>query len=210
MAGRKRKPDTERFQELTEQIQHDEQYLSERQSKLNQRKDQRIEVLSHLIVGQMEERCLNYPEVESILTQLAKGEPSKRQLELLDDSDGAQVKANDLQSDRVVQLILRVTEQEKAKIQSNMKKAHYTSFNSYAKKLLLDGYLILWTSPETRELKKELNAANRNLNQLVKRANTTGSIYAGDFQDILSCWEEIQTKTLHYIDQMNRKTHGIH
>lgn len=76
--------------------------------------------------------------------------------------------------------------------------------------MLLDGYLILWTSPETRELKQELGVINRSLNQLVKRANTTGSIYVSDFLDMRSCWQEIQKKVLHYIDEMSRKTSSKH
>jgi hypothetical protein len=71
--------------------------------------------------------------------------------------------------------------------------------------MLLDGYLILWTSPETRELKKELGNVNRSLNQLVKRANVTGSIYQADFVDMLECWKKIQKEVLHYIDEMSRK-----
>lgn len=75
---------------------------------------------------------------------------------------------------------------------------------------MMRGYLIQWTSPETKELRRELGAVNRSLNQLVKRANTTGSIYAGDFLDMLGIWQSIQDKTLHYIDEMSRKTNGLH
>jgi hypothetical protein len=98
-----------------------------------------------------------------------------------------------------------VSEKERQQIYDNMERAQYTSFNRYAKKMLLDGYLIVWSSPETRELKKELGNVNRSLNQLVKRANSTGSIYFGDFMDILECWKKIEKETLHYIDEMNRK-----
>ena len=86
-----------------------------------------------------------------------------------------------------------------------MAKAQYGSFNSYAKKMMLDGYLIVWNSPENRELKRELGNVNRNINQLVRRANLTGSIYRGDFLDMLECWKKIQKETVRYINQMIRK-----
>ena len=204
MAGRKQKSVLERLRDVTAQLQKEEARLARCQAKVMEYQ-QRDVLLSHVVVGELEEWRLPFPEVESVLTQLEKRESTEKQTAIFEEGKTAEAP-----SDKRVQLILRVTEGEKAAIQANMRKAHYTRFNSYARKLLLDGYLILWTSPETRALKKELGAVNRSLNQLVKRANVTGSIYAGDFQDILCCWQKIQKTTLHYIDQMNRKSHGLH
>ena len=204
MAGRKRKPDALRFADLTRQIEKLEGVLNDVQKRLNQMKEERIAILSHVIVGRMEVLRLNYPQVESLLTQLFKGQPTSQQKKLMENAGVTSLSAEE-DNDRKVQLIIRVSEKEKRKMSENMRKAQYTSFNSYAKKMLLDGYLIVWSSPETRELKKELGNVNRSLNQLVKRANSTGSIYSGDFMDILECWKKIEKETLHYIDEMNRK-----
>jgi hypothetical protein len=204
MAGRKRKPDALRFADLTSQIEKLEDVLSAGQKRLNRMKEERIAVLSHMIVGRMEVLRLNYPQVESLLTQLFKGQPTSQQKKLVENAANTSLSSEE-DNDREVQLIIRVSEKEKRQMYENMRKAQYTSFNSYAKKMLLDGYLILWTSPETRELKKELGNVNRSLNQLVKRANVTGSIYKADFVDMLECWKKIQKEVLHYIDEMNRK-----
>ena len=204
MAGRKRKPDALRFADLTGQIEKLEGVLTDVQNRLNRMKKERIAILSHVIVGRMEVLRLNYPQVESLLTQLFKGQPTIQQKKLMENPAVTSLSAEE-DNDREVQLIIRVSEKEKRQMYENMKKAQYTSFNSYAKKMLLDGYLILWTSPETRELKKELGNVNRSLNQLVKRANVTGSIYKADFVDMLECWKKIQKEVLHYIDEMNRK-----
>ena len=203
MAGRKQKPDTLRFTELTKRIEKLEEMVTAGQKRLCRLKQERIAVLSHLIVGRMEVLRLNYPQVESLLTQLFKGEPSNQQAELIEKNEIQQVQKP--ASGQNVDLKVRVSEKERQQIYDNMERAQYTSFNSYAKKMLLDGYLIVWSSPETRELKKELGNVNRSLNQLVKRANSTGSIYSGDFMDILECWKKIEKETLHYIDEMNRK-----
>jgi hypothetical protein len=204
MAGRKRKPDALRFADLTSQIEKLEDVLSAGQKRLNRMKEERIAVLSHMIVGRMEVLRLNYPQVESLLTQLFKGQPTSQQKKLVENAANTSLSSEE-DNDREVQLIIRVSGKEKRQMYENMRKAQYTSFNSYAKKMLLDGYLIVWSSPETRELKKELGNVNRSLNQLVKRANSTGSIYSGDFMDILECWKKIEKETLHYIDEMNRK-----
>ena len=204
MAGRKRKPDALRFADLTRQIEKLEGVLNDVQKRLNQMKEERIAILSHVIVGRMEVLRLNYPQVESLLTQLFKGQPTSQQKKLIENAVVNSLSTEE-DYDREFQLIIRVSGKEKRQMYENMKKAQYTSFNSYARKMLLDGYLILWTSPETRELKKELGNVNRSLNQLVKRANVTGSIYQADFVDILECWKKIQKEVLHYIDEMNRK-----
>ena len=204
MAGRKRKPDALRFADLTDRIEKLESVLTDVQKRLNRMKEERIAILSHLIVGRMEVLRLNYPQVESLLTRLFKGQPTSQQKKLMENAADTSLSTVE-DNDREVQLIIRVSGKEKRQMYENMKKAQYTSFNSYAKKMLLDGYLILWTSPETRELKKELGNVNRSLNQLVKRANVTGSIYQADFIDMLECWKKIQKEVLHYIDEMNRK-----
>jgi hypothetical protein len=67
MAGRKRKPDALRFADLTGQIEKLEGVLNDVQKRLNQMKEERIAILSHVIVGRMEVLRLNYPQVESLL-----------------------------------------------------------------------------------------------------------------------------------------------
>jgi hypothetical protein len=203
MAGRNHKSDPLRIAELTEKIEKADKLIAVQSERLRRYKAVRAKLLAHLIVGQMEVRNLNYPQVESLLTQLFKNEPSKCPSVLL--SKKKDLPVQESAGNQIVELKVRVTEQERRQMYENMKKAQYTSFNSYAKKMLLDGYLIVWGSPETRELKKELGNVNRSLNQLVKRANVTGSIYKSDFVDMLECWKKIQKEVLHYIDEMNRK-----
>ena len=204
MAGRKPKPDALRFAELTKKIEKLEGTVAKAANRLRELKDERLSILTRTIVGSMEVLHLNYPQVESLLTQLFKGEPSPKQRELMEKSDVPPAMVVE-DKNKTVQLIIRVSAEEKHQIYANMKKAKYDSFNRYARKMLLDGYLILWTSPETKELKKELGNVNRSLNQLVRRANVTGSIYYGDFIDMLECWKKIQQEALHYIHEMSRK-----
>lgn len=210
MAGRKPKPDVERIAELNDEIERLETKVAKYQTKLAQCKEERNRKLSHLIIGEMETRSLNYPDVESLIDTLSRGEVSEKQKEAAS-LPVPPVTSSPASSDSGYHFLqLEVTDKERNMIYSNMEKAHYKKFSEYARKLLLDGYLIQWTSPETKELRRELGAVNRSLNQLVKRANTTGSIYAGDFLDMLGIWQSIQDKTLHYIDEMSRKTNGLH
>lgn len=205
MARGKAKTDTLRFAELSDKIVKMEGAIAKATERLRQIKDERLTILVRTIVGRMEVLHLNYPQTESLLTQLLKGEPTPQQTEKMETVETPTAMTEETE-DKTVQLIIRVTAKEKRQIYANMEKANCNSFNHYAKKMLLDGYLIMWTSPEARELKKELGNVNRNLNQLVRRANATGSIYRGDFLDILERWKKIEKETMRFVNEMSRKS----
>lgn len=210
MAGRKPKNDAKRIEQLAELIAEEERLAKVHRSRAQGYKEERARLLAQFVVGEMEVRHMNYPETESLLMQLIQNEPTPKQLVAVEAAIEENREVSEPAGDKTVQMIVRLSKKEREQIYKNMKLAHYGSFNSYARKLLLDGYLILWTSPETRELKQELGAVNCSLNQLVKRANTTGSIYVSDFLDMRSCWLEIQKKVLRYLDEMSRKSCSKH
>lgn len=208
MAGRKPKNDAKRIEQLADLIAEEERLVDVHQERAQGYKEERSRLLSQYVIGQMEVRHMNYPETESLLMQLIQNAPTPKQLEAVEAAIENNNEVSEPVGNKTVQMIVRLSEKEREQIYKNMKLAQYGSFNAYARKMLLDGYLILWTSPETKELRRELGAVNRSLNQLVRRANMTGSIYVSDFLDMRSCWQQIQKKTLHYIDEMSRKTQG--
>ena len=122
MAGRKRKPDALRFADLTIQIEKLEGVLTDVQNRLNRMKEERIAILSHVIVGRMEVLRLNYPQVESLLTQLFRGQPNSQQKKLMEDAAVTSLNSEE-DNGREVQLIIRVSGKEKRQMYENMKKA---------------------------------------------------------------------------------------
>lgn len=210
MAGRKPKNDAKRIEQLADLIAEEERLAEVHQKRAQGYKEERARLLAQFVVGEMEVRHMNYPGTESLLMQLIQNEPTPKQLESVKAASEEGREVSEPAGDKTVQMIVRLPEKEREQIHQNMKMAHFGNFNSYARKLLLDGYLILWTSPETKELKRELGTINRSLNQLVRRANMTSSIYAGDFLDMLNHWQQLQDKVVHYLDEMSRKTYGRH
>lgn len=206
MAGRKPKNDAMRIEQLADLIAEEERLVDVHQKRAEGYREERAKLLAQFVVGQMEVRNMNYPETESLLMQLIQNEPTPKQLEVVEAACEEIRECPEPAGDKTVQMIIRVSEKEREQIHQNMKLANYGNFNAYARKILLDGYLILWTSPETKELSRELGAINRSLNQLVKRANTTGSIYAGDTMDMLNQWQQIQDKVVRYLNVMRRKS----
>ena len=89
------------------------------------------------------------------------------------------------------QLIVRVSPEEKQLIQKKMEQYHTNNFSRYARKMLIDGYVIRLDLSEFQKLSGEINAIGTNINQIAKVINTTRSMYAQDFNQVKEMVEEI-------------------
>lgn len=77
---------------------------------------------------------------------------------------------------RDVQLILRVTPQEHEHIKKKMVLMKTNNFNAYARKMLIDGYVIEVDLSKYHELAGEVNKIGVNINQIARMANETRSV----------------------------------
>ena len=89
------------------------------------------------------------------------------------------------------QLIVRVTPEERELIQKKMRHYGSTNFSRYARKMLLDGYVLRLDLREFQKLSGEINAIGVNINQIAKVINETRSMYVADFIKIKEMVEEI-------------------
>ena len=85
---------------------------------------------------------------------------------------------------RDVQIIFRVTPEEKELIEAKMAQYGATSMASYLRKMAIDGYIINLDLPELRTISSLLLRTSSNINQIAKRANQTHRIYDTDLQEI--------------------------
>ena len=96
---------------------------------------------------------------------------------------------------RGVQLNFRVSEEELAAIEGKMEQLGILNREAYLRKMALDGYAVRLDLPELKELFSLLRRHSSNLNQLVRRVNTTGRVYEADLEDIIKrqseLWEAI-------------------
>ena len=96
---------------------------------------------------------------------------------------------------RSVQLNFRVSEEELAAIEGKMEQLGILNREAYLRKMALDGYAVRLDWPELKELLSLLRRHSSNLNQLVRRVNTTGRVYEADLEDIIKrqseLWEAI-------------------
>lgn len=92
---------------------------------------------------------------------------------------------------RTVRLVIDVTEEEKKIITENMRATGTENFSLYARKMLMDGYIVKRDFSALKEFTKVLGDNARNIHQIAKRANETRNIYAQDLEDIRRTYNEV-------------------
>ena len=92
---------------------------------------------------------------------------------------------------RAIQLKLWVTEDEKKLIEEKMKILGTHNFGAYARKMLIDGFIIKVDYSEQRKLAAEVNKIGVNINQICKRINSTDRVYAEDVAELRNRMNEV-------------------
>ena len=92
---------------------------------------------------------------------------------------------------REKQLLVRISDEDKDRIQAKMEEAGIQNMSAYIRKMALDGICVKLDLTDVRQLIVLLQRCSNNLNQYAKRANETGSVYAADIEDLQSRLDEI-------------------
>lgn len=92
---------------------------------------------------------------------------------------------------RNVQIIIRVTEEERALIEEKMQQIPTLNLSAYARKMLIDGYIITLDLQEVKGHTAQLQKIGVNVNQIAKRINETGRIYTDDMDEMKRVMEEV-------------------
>ena len=83
------------------------------------------------------------------------------------------------------------TPQELEILHQKMAEAGIRNRSAYIRKMSLDGYVVHLEMSDIREMITLLRRASNNLNQIAKKANATGSIYASDISEVQARQDEI-------------------
>ena len=92
---------------------------------------------------------------------------------------------------RNVNLAFRVSEEERAMIEKRMTQTGIKNMRAFIVKMAVDGRVIHVEFESVREMIRLLSNATNNINQIAKRANETGNIYAADIDELRGRYEEI-------------------
>ena len=96
---------------------------------------------------------------------------------------------------RNVNLRIRTTKKEREMIERRMAQAGMTNLRGYILKMAIDGRVIHVELDSVREMVRLLSNATNNINQVARKANETGSIYARDVEVLREKVEEIWAQT---------------
>lgn len=109
---------------------------------------------------------------------------------------------------RAVQIIVRVTPEEKAEILKNMESVGISNLSVYARKMMLDGQVIHTDFTEIKELSRQLGYLARNINQIALRANETRNLYKSDVEDLQRDYAAVKDEILTYLTKAVKSVSG--
>jgi len=81
--------------------------------------------------------------------------------------------------------------EERDLIEKRMAQAGIKSLRAYLLKMALEGQIVRIELDSVKEMVRLLSNATNNINQIARRANTTGSIYAADLDELRLRYDEI-------------------
>ena len=85
---------------------------------------------------------------------------------------------------RDIQLLFRVTPEEKELIQEKMRLVDMTNFREYARQMATKGYIVNVDASEIKNVAAELQKIDVNIRQILRHADTMGELYATDTEEI--------------------------
>lgn len=107
---------------------------------------------------------------------------------------------------REQQLIVRVTPEERAYIQKKMAQFGTENFSAYARKMLIDGYVVHVDLSDFQMLAGEVNKVGVNINQIAKGVNESGLIYGDEMQRLQEMMEEIWRLLKSFLSELLSKS----
>lgn len=85
---------------------------------------------------------------------------------------------------RPIQVKFRVTPEERKMIDKRMEQVGTDNMAAYLRKMAIDGYVVKLELPELRDLVSQLRRTSNNFNQIARRVNSTGRIFAEDIAEM--------------------------
>lgn len=100
-------------------------------------------------------------------------------------------------------IYIRVSPDDKKRIDTKMAELGIRNRSAYVRKMALDGYCIHLDMQDIKELVRQLGRCGNNLNQIARRANTDGSIYAEDIRELQEEFSEIRRNSKKILEALS-------
>ena len=104
---------------------------------------------------------------------------------------------------RTKRIWFRVTAGEFAAIQQKQKEANISSREAFLRKLVMKGKILKLEILELREISVLLSRCSSNLNQIARRINSTGRLYAGELSETKQELERVENMMRKIYEQLS-------
>lgn len=105
---------------------------------------------------------------------------------------------------RTTGLYFKVSPEEMALIEQKMEQAGTGNKRAYLRKMAVDGYIVCLDMGSMKELIKLLRSISNNVNQIARRCNETGNLYAEDVEDLRKGYMEAQKEVVLLVRKLAR------
>ena len=107
-------------------------------------------------------------------------------------------------SGRTIPLYFKVSPEEKARIDEKMEQLGIHNRRAYLRKMAVDGYAVRVDMADFKALVSLLRICSNNLNQIAKRVNSTGNLYAEDVADLQIRYGELWNAVSTILSRMGK------
>ena len=112
--------------------------------------------------------------------------------------------------ERSIAMTFRVSEKERDMIRRRQEQTGIKNLRAYLLKMAIDGRVIHVELESVNEMNRLLGNATSNINQIAKRVNETGNVYAADIDDIQARQEEIWVQQKEILHRLNKVLDALH
>ena len=105
---------------------------------------------------------------------------------------------------RNVNLVIKVTQEERDMIDRRMAQSGMTTLRAFIVKMAIDGRVIHVELESVREMVRLLSNATNNINQIARRVNSQGSLYAADMEDLRGRYDELWTQAKEILRKLTK------
>ena len=105
-------------------------------------------------------------------------------------------------------VLVRLSDDEKRKFESKVESLGIKNKEAFARKLLLDGYIIQVDMKPVSEIVRLVKNMANNINQVAKRANETGSVYENDVEVLIAALDRLKPMVVEahkYVAKLHRE-----
>ena len=101
-------------------------------------------------------------------------------------------------------IYFKVSDDERRLIEQKMELAGFKNMSAYIRKMCIDGYIIRLQLPELNVCNKLLRSAANNLNQIARRVNSDGSVYADEIEDMQTTMTKTNELFGYILEQLSK------